>query len=100
MKARFAWLISFMWVALVLVPVTEANAPRALAVPRHVVEMGDPDTSNDKPASGPNARAVPISYSTASTSISSASARKEAKGNTLVALFLSYWRALAARGLE
>ena len=62
---------------LVLAPTT----PRALAVPRHVVEMGDPDIGN-KPQSGPGESAVSPTLSSASVT----------KGRT--SLWLSYLRLL------
>jgi hypothetical protein len=79
------------------------SAPQAaLAVPRHAVEMGDPDDSNDKPNSGPSIRDNTISYSEARATRTSVALtpRDVAKRQDTLGLILLYWRFLAYRGIE
>jgi hypothetical protein len=74
----------------------------ALAVPRHVVEMGDPDDSNDKPNSGPSIRDNTISYSEArpiGTTVALPS-RNVGNGQNALGLLFLYWRILAYRGID
>ena len=79
------------------------SAPQAaLAVPRHVVEMGDPDDSNDKPISGPSIRDNTVSSSEARTIRTSAARtpRDVTKGQGTLGLLFLYWHFLTYRGIE
>ena len=74
----------------------------AIAVPRHVVQMGDPDDTNDKPSSGPGirdnttayAQALPTKMSTAPMS------GTVARGLTTSELVLLYLRLLGFGGVR
>jgi len=79
------------------------SAPQVgLAVPRHAVEMGDPDDSNDKPNSGPSIRDNTISYSEARTMMTSVARapRDVTKGKGVFGALLIYWHFLAYRGIK
>jgi hypothetical protein len=79
------------------------SAPQeALAVPRHVVEMGDPDDSNDKPNSGPGIRDNTISYSEARTIMTSVARTPHdvTKGEGMFGLLFIYWHYLTYRGIK
>jgi hypothetical protein len=101
MKARSFRMIYLLGLVLGLMLALGSAPQVALAVPRHVVEMGDPDDSNDKPNSGPSIRDNTISYSEART-ISSSVARsphEAVKGQGTLGLLFLYWRFLTYRGI-
>jgi hypothetical protein len=102
MRARLLRIIYVPGLVLSLLLALGSAPQAAFAVPRYVVEMGDPDDSNDKPNSGPGIRDNTISYSEARTNMASVAGTPHdvTKSEGVLGLLFLYWHFLAYRGIK